>query len=130
MGRGVVVLFKASFQFLDPGVLRDDELELVAPHARWAEHMLAATNNPLTLAMEPHEPRVTRKQLADYLEAVPGGRLPGDAGKGRVPHYDFWMRVHDAPREPGGVPVPPMARIGGTITLRIGSTPALERYYG
>jgi tagatose 1,6-diphosphate aldolase len=111
-------------------VLRDGELELVTPHARWADHMLAATNNPLTLAMEPHEPRVTREQLAAYLKSVPGGRLPGDASKGRVPHYDFWMRLHDAPREPGGVPVPPPVRMAGTITLRIGSSPALERYYG
>ena len=124
------MLFKPSFQFLDPGVLRDRELELVAPHARFAEHMLAATNNALTLAMEPHEPRVTREQLAAYLESVPGGRLPADASKGRVPHYDFWMRLHDAPREPGGVAVPPPVRMAGTITLRVGSTPALERYYG
>jgi RimJ/RimL family protein N-acetyltransferase len=124
------VLFKPSFQFLEPGPLRDGELELVAPNARWAEHMLAAMNNPLTLAMEPHEPRVTREQLAAYFDAVPGGRLPGDAAKGRVPHYDFWMRLHDAPREPGGVPVPPPVRMGGTITLRVGTTPALERYYG
>jgi predicted acetyltransferase len=127
---GADVPLRPSFQFLDTGVLREGELELIAPDARWAEQLLAAANHPLTLAMDPHEPRLTRKHLSDYLEAVPGGRIPGDAKQGRVPQYDFWMRLHDAPREPGGVPVPPMTRIGGTITFRVGFTAAIERYYG
>ena len=123
-------VFKRSFQFLDPGLLRDSELQLVAPHERFVDALLAAANNPLTLAMEPHEPRLARQQILDYLAALPGGRVPGDASAGRVPHYDFWMRLHDAPREPGGPPVPPPVRIAGTVTLRVGSTPAVERYYG
>ena len=122
---------RPTFQFLDPGPLRDGELQLVPPHERLADLLIAAANHPMTLAMEPHEPRVTPQQLADYLAAVPGGRLRGDANSGRVPHYDFWMYVHDHPRESGGgVPVPPPLRIGGTVTLRIGFTPAVERYYG
>ena len=123
-------MFRSGFQFLDPGLLRDGELELVAPQERWLEAMLGATNHPVTLATEPNEPRVTRQQLSDYLAAVPGGRMQGDASKARVPHYDFWMLVHDHPREPGGVPVPPPLRVAGTITLRVGRGPALERYYG
>ena len=123
-------MFGPSFQFLDPGPLRDGELQLVEPHERWLEALLAAVNHPLTLAMDPHEPRLSRQQLVDYLTAVPRGRLLGDASKGRVPHYDFWMLVHDYPREPGGPPVPPIVRIGGTITLRVGRTPSLEMYYG
>jgi tagatose 1,6-diphosphate aldolase len=122
---------RSSFQFLDPGPLRDGELQLVAPHERLADLLLAAANHPMTLAMEPHEPRLSPQQLADYLAAVPGGRLKGDPAAGRVPHYDFWMYVYDYPRDPGGgPPVLPPVRIAGTVTLRVGSTPAVERYYG
>jgi tagatose 1,6-diphosphate aldolase len=121
---------RPAFQFLDPGLLRDGELRLVPPDQRWVEAMLTATGHPMTLAMEPGEPRVARQQLHDYLAAAPGGRMPADPSKGRVPHYDFWMYLHDHPRDPGGPAVPPPVRIAGTITLRVGSTPALERYYG
>ena len=117
-------VFRFSFQFLDPGPLRDGELQLVPPHERWLEEMLAAANDPVTLAAEPNEPRVSRQQLLDYLAAAPNGRLAGDAAKGRVPHYDFWMLDHGVARD-GRPP-----RVAGTITLRVGSTPALERYYG
>ena len=123
-------MFRPSFQFLDPGVLRDGELQLVAPHERWAASMLAATNHPMTLALDPGESRTTRQDLAEYLAVVPGGHMPADPARGRVPHYDFWMLLHDAPREPGGPPVAPPVRIGGTVTLRIGVTPAIELYYG
>lgn len=96
------------------------------------DDVLTAIRHPLTQALEPHEPRFTREQILAYIASSPHGRVPGDAGKGRVPQYDFWMLLHDAPAEPGGgdPPVPPMVRIGGTITLRIGSTPALDMYYG
>jgi tagatose 1,6-diphosphate aldolase len=123
-------MFRRSIKFLDPGPLRDGELELVPPDPRLADAMLAAVNHPVTLAMEPHEPRLTRQNLADYFAAVPRGHMMGDASRGRVPHYDFWMYVHDFPREPGDAATPPIFRIGGTITLRIGQTPAIELYYG
>jgi RimJ/RimL family protein N-acetyltransferase len=123
-------VFRATFQFLDPGPLRDAELQLIAPAAEWVEQILAATSHPVTLAMEPDEPRLARQQLLDYLTAAPRGRMPGDASKGRVPHYDFWMLLHDFPREPAGPRLPPIIRIAGTITLRVGRTPALELYYG
>lgn len=123
-------MFGPTFHFLDPGVLRDGELQLVAPHERWLDAILAATSHPMTLAMDPHEPRLSRQQIVDYLSAVPNGRFIGDRGKGRVPQYDFWMLLHDHPREPGGPPLPPPVRIGGTITLRVGRTPTLELYYG
>src|SRR3954468_7562579 len=102
--RGLVwgsrVFNRSSFQFLDPGPLRDGELQLVAPNERLADLLLAAANHPMTLAMEPNEPRLNPQQLADYLAAVPGGRLKPDPSSGRVPHYDFWLYVHDHPREP------------------------------
>jgi len=121
----------APFQFLDPGPLIDGELELVPPQERYVDDVLTTLRNPLTLAMEPHEPTFTRQQILDYVASVPGGRIKGDDAKGRVPQYDFWMLLHDAPREPGGgPPVPPMVRIGGTVTLRVGSTPPLDLYYG
>ena len=126
----------AGFQFLDPGPLVDGELELVPPQERYVDDVLAAAEHPLTLATEPHEPRFTRQQILDYVASAPGGRVRGDAGKGRVPQYDFWMLLHDAPppspplREPGGAPVAPMVRIGGTVTLRVGSSPVVDLYYG
>jgi predicted acetyltransferase len=128
--RRFATVFRPSFQFLDPGRQRDGELELVAPHEQWVDEMVLAMNHPVTLATEPHEPRVSRQQLLDYLEAVPAGHMPADRSKGHVPHYDFWMLVHDFPPESGGPPVRPPLRLAGTITLRIGRTPALERYYG
>lgn len=121
-------MFKRAFKFLDPGPLRDAELELVQPHPRLAEAMLAAVNHPVTLAMEPHESKLTRENLADYFAAVPRGWMMGDAS--RVPYYDFWMYIHDFSRQPGAAPTSPPVRIGGTITLRIGQTPAIELYYG
>jgi RimJ/RimL family protein N-acetyltransferase len=123
-------VFRPTFQFLDAGPLRDGELQLVEPHERWVDALVAALNHPLTLAIDPHEPRVSRQQLVDYLVAVPRGRLRADVSKSRIPHYDFWMLVHDYAREPGGPPAPPIVRIAGTITLRIGHTPATELYYG
>lgn len=120
----------SPFHFLAPGPLLDGELELVPPQEPYVDAILAAIGHPLTQAMEPHEPRFTRQQILDYVASAPGGLLRGDPAKGRVPQYDFWILLHDAPRAPGGPPVPPMVRIGGTITLRVGSTPALDLYYG
>jgi hypothetical protein len=110
--------------------MTDGELQLVPPQERYVDSVLAAIGHPLTQAMEPHEPRFTRQQILDYVASAPGGRLRADPAKGRVPQYDFWMLLHDAPREPGGPPVPPMVRVGGTVTLRVGSTPAVDLYYG
>ena len=118
------------FQFLDPGPLVDGELQLVPPQERYVDDVLAAMSHPLTLATEPHEPRFTRQQILDYVASAPGGRVLADDGKGRPPQYDLWMLLHDAPREPGGAPAPPAVRVGGTITLRVGSTAALDYYYG
>lgn len=119
----------APFQFLDPGPLIDAELQLVPPQERYVDDVLAATRHPLTLAMEPHEPRLTRQQVLDYVASAPGGRVRGDAN-GRVPQYHFWMLLHDAPREPGRPGAAPMVRIGGAVTLRVGRTPAVDLYYG
>jgi RimJ/RimL family protein N-acetyltransferase len=123
-------VFRRSFQFLDPGTLRDGELELVAPQQRWIDAMIAARSHPVTLAAEPNDTPPTVQQLSEYLVTAPSGHVPGDVSRHRVPYYDFWMLVHDYPRQPGAPPEPPPVRIGGTINIRIGSTPALERYYG
>ena len=123
-------MFRRSFQFLDTGTLRDGELELVAPQQRWINEMIAARSHPMTVIAEPNDPPPTVQQLSDYLIAAPNGHVPGDVSRHRVPNYDFWMLVHDYPRTPGGPPEPPPVRIGGTINLRVGSTSALERYYG
>ena len=112
------------FRFLDPGPLIDGELELVAPHERWVDHVLAACQHPLTLRDAPAEGKVTRQRLTDFLAAAPGGRQPADPAKGWVPQYNFWMRLHDEPGRPAPV------RIAGGASLRIGDTESIALYYG
>ena len=122
------------FQFLDPGPLIDGDLELVRPHAGLIGEVLASAQHPLTLRDAPADAKVTRLELEDYLKAVPGGRVPADLGRGRVPQYDFWM----CRREGGRIPllgrlslVPPSSlRVLGGVTMRVGHTPPLELYYG
>ncbi len=114
-----------GFRFLDPGRLTDGDLELVPPARAHVDDVLAACRDPLTLRDAPADAALTRKQLLDFLAAAPGGRLPGDAGRGWVPQYTFWMRLHDRPARPA----PPL-RIAGGISLRVGSTDALDLYYG
>ena len=62
VARGSKVFNRSSFQFLDPGPLRDGELQLVAPHERLADLLLEAANHPMTLATEAHEPRLNPQQ--------------------------------------------------------------------
>jgi tagatose 1,6-diphosphate aldolase len=85
---------------------------------------MLACAHPLTRRHAPSDARTTRQQVMEFLAAAPSGRQPGDAERGWVPQYNFWMRVHDRPfrRAP--------LRIAGGVSLRIGSTPSVELYYG
>lgn len=70
----------------------------------------------------------------DFLRAAPCGHHRGDAERGIVPAYHFWMHLSrpdpSQPRAPTwGKGEPPM-RIAGGIGLRIGYTSDLEMYYG
>jgi tagatose 1,6-diphosphate aldolase len=107
--------------------LIDRELELVSPHARWIDEVLAARGHPLTQLQAPEESRVTREHLIQFLKEAPGGHEQADPLHERSPQYHFWMRLR---REYVGVPGSPPVRILGGIGLRIGSTVAIERYYG
>ena len=113
-----------TFRFLDPGLLIDGELELVAPDARWCDYVLAACNHPLTLRHTPAEVKVTRQKLNDFLAGAPSGRQPAEPSKGWVPQYNFWMRLHDRFGRPAPV------RIAGGISLRVGTTDPVALYYG
>jgi len=111
----------AAFSFVDPGPLADRELQLVTPHPIWIDDVLAACSHPLTQSDDPEHARTTRQQLQDWLAVTPDGHEPPNAG-GRVPSYHFWIRL-----SPHLSPIVPMA---GSIGLRIGYTPDIERYFG
>jgi predicted acetyltransferase len=117
----------SEFSFHDVCPLVDRELELVPPQHRWAEELLAACRHPLTIRKAPAESRVTREGLNHFLAASPLGREPADPCRGRVPAYHFWMMLRHGP---AGPTQPPPVRIAGGLTLRVGTTPAIERYYG
>ena len=67
-----------SFQFLDPGAMVDQELELVAPAAQWIEDMLAACHHPLTARDMPAEAQ-TR-----LLRALQSGRIRRVGGREEI----------------------------------------------
>jgi hypothetical protein len=122
-----------AFQFVDPGPLWDDDLELVPLDARWVDHVVRAANHPMTRKYAPGDANVTRSQLNSTLQSWPGGRQPGDPENGIAPAYHFWMKV-TVPR-----PVrPPLFggrtgrrfAIAGGIAMRIGHSDDIERYYG
>lgn len=105
----------------------DRELALVPPQHRWADELLAACRHPLTVRLAPAESRVTREQLEHFLATVPYGQEPADPSRRRVPGYHFWMLLRHGPGGPLEVPA---VRIAGGISLRVGTTDAIERYYG
>src|SRR4051812_35513650 len=110
------------FQFLDPGPLIDNDLELVCPHENLFSSVLASVSHPVTLAVEPHEPGPTQKRLEEFLTSAPQGRQPGDPRRGRVPAYHFWMKV----RQPSDVSID----IAGGVGFRVGATREVEMFSG
>ncbi len=113
------------FAFLEPGPLIDGELELVPPNAIYVDDLLAACRHPLTLRDAPKEAQgTTRDGLQQFLRAAPAGREKGDAARGWVPSYHFWMKLHAR----GGMPA--SIAIGGGIGLRIATNDEIRRYAG
>lgn len=100
----------------------DRELELVAPHARYVEAMMASYGDarPGDIAVEQTFP--TRKQWYRFLEEAPLGHENTPRHADRCPTYHFWMRL----RQGYGAPAP----MAGTISLRIGTGEDLEYYFG
>ncbi len=113
------------FQFLSVGPFIDGELELVPPAPELVDALLLVCAHPLTRQEAPRESRITREQLNDFLKIAPGGMQQGDAPRGRVPQYHFWMRLGEMP-----IGVAPPVTIAGGLGLRVGTTPAIEMYYG
>lgn len=111
-----------EFRFLDPGPLRDGELELVPPEDRWVDGMMAAAGHPLTRQIAPRESELTAALLHQFVRDHPLGRHRGDPEKGSVPAYIFWMRLRPEFRPPV-----PMA---GHLSLRIGRSADVETYLG
>jgi predicted acetyltransferase len=114
-----------QFRFIDPGPLVDRELELVTPADRWVDPLMETLAHPLTRQLAPRDAELTREQVVRFVREFPMGRQPGDAEKGFVPAYHFWMRLRPAPGlQPGPV------TIAGGIGLRVGHTRNLEMYLG
>lgn len=113
---------RPSFAFVDPGRLIDGDLELVEPHARWVDALLASCAHPDTRRIEPEVARTTREQIVGFLESCPRGRQAANPGIGIVPAYHFWMCWS----RPGGAP----AEVVGSVALRVGETEDLTLYLG
>lgn len=111
----------ARFQFLEPGRLVDDELELVEPSETWIDDALESFSHPLTQDLEPQIASTTRAQLLEFISACPRGHQAGDPSAGMAPGYHFWIywKRLDAP-----------IHLAGAISLRIGQTPDLQLYLG
>lgn len=116
-------LFSPRVRFFAPGVLRDAELELVAPSRAFAEEYLLSVHHP-ACADEP-DCAVTPKALRAYLKRYPGGLQYPDRSRGRPPEYRFWMRLHPGPGLTSS-PIP----IGGTISFRFVNDENTLLYYG
>src|SRR4051794_21240467 len=125
----------AAFRFIDPGPLIDGELELVTPDVKWVDALLAACSHPLS-QNDPGAASMTRARALEWLRAAPGGHQNPDPHTGRVPSYNFWMRLRQisAPGANTSLPrwgeAPPPVEIAGGLGLRIGSTYDLEMYLG
>lgn len=115
------------FQFRETGPLIDAELQLVPPQPRWADELLDAVRHPLTQQFAPNDGKLSREELERFLATAPLGHEPADVSKNRVPAYHFWMLLRHGPAGP--LSTPPL-RIAGGLNLRIGTTPAIEMYYG
>ncbi|HEY7119909.1 MAG TPA: GNAT family N-acetyltransferase [Tepidisphaeraceae bacterium] len=113
-----------QFRFLDPGPLVDGELELVMPEERWIDPLMATLAHPLTRQLTPRDSELTREQLVKFVREFPLGRQQGDAEKGWVPAYHYWMRLRPVPGFD-----PPVTIVGG-LNLRVGHTENLEMYLG
>lgn len=111
-----------DFPFAELAVCRDQELELVHPSSEWIDGVLAACTHPLTLASDPEHAATTRTQLEQLLRSCHLGRDPGDMTVGRVPTYNFWLRLRPEYD-------PPVA-IAGNISLRIGQTADILLFFG
>ena len=111
-----------TLDFLDPGLLVDDELELVLPAEEYIDDILAACRHPLTVRDMPLQAKTTRDELVAFLYQHPQGFTRGDPFRQLAPAYTFWMRL----RTNSGLPV----SMAGSIGLRLAHNTNLELYLG
>jgi tagatose 1,6-diphosphate aldolase len=122
-----ILTINRGFAYLDAGPMVDADLELVEPADRYVDAVLSSCHHPLTQRDMPAQARTTRDGLALYLKHHPRGHTKEDYGRGVVPGYTFWMRLRPEALPPG---VPLLVPMAGSISLRIGNTPAIELYFG
>jgi tagatose 1,6-diphosphate aldolase len=123
--------FSSRPRFLDPGILRDEELELIQPSPQAAPDFLRATSHP-ACAGDP-ECAISADALMLFLDHHPKGLERPDPRRGRPASYRFWMRLHPTTvSAPGGGSrtEPPPLPIAGTISLRISDDENTRLYYG
>jgi predicted acetyltransferase len=107
-----------EFRFFEPGRLIDRELELVEPSVWYIEPILQTIASP---ACEGDGCQLlSREFFLQQLERFPRGRERGNGN--RVPAYTFWMRL----RAEFAPPCP----MGGAISLRVGHTADILKYFG
>ena len=109
-------------QWLDPGELIDRELELVAPHERWIDDVLAVIRHPFTQSEDPSLARWSRQTLVDFLRMAPSGRDEGDPARQRYAGYHFWMKLRPE--------FDPPVTFAGGLSLRVGRDFELKMYLG
>jgi tagatose 1,6-diphosphate aldolase len=114
-------LSRPRFEFIDPGPLNDQELQLIEPEKRYLEDVLTACRHPRTLAEAPELSRTTRTALQQFLDLAPQGHHSAESDRESIPSYHFWMKLN-------GPDVP--VRIAGGIGLRLGDTPNIRKYIG
>ncbi len=134
----------ARFTFFNPFPLVDDDLELVAPDECWIDDVLAACHHPLTAELDAEHAGMTRHQLQRFVDKNPQGHEIPTNGE-RSPSYHFWMHLRDLSEAEASAPAhdegraltlplqkysDPAVRMAGSISLRIGRTHDLERYFG
>ena len=112
------------FRFLEPGPLRDRELQLVEPTALGIDDVLRTLEHPVTQSESGIRP--DRRQLNDFVAAIPRGRERGGLWSGRPPTYHFWMALPAT----GPLAHPTGLSIAGGLNLRVGQTEDLLMYLG
>jgi len=110
----------ATFKFAELPVLRDGELELVAPHESLIDEVLRARGHPLSVACGQFSP-LDRDSVLKFVRSCPGGHENPDAARGTAAAYHFWMRLT--------VPIGGI-RMAGGVALRIGHDRNIELYAG
>ena len=119
---------KSPFVFVDAAnvlTLIDRELQLVEPHEKHLDELLAACHHPLTRKEMPAQAKTTRDSLLSFLAQSPCGRAQPDPARQIAPGYTFWMRFRPQTNDP-----PPPIAIAGSISLRLGHNQNLDYYLG